>query len=161
MMRPLLFALLLRAVPAVAQVEVQAFAGSSVSLPSPLSISQAGRPDIRLWAHWATRPFQGTPEEHAVVVGWSKHPNVVMKLSSLPVREKYPHRDPAPVVKQLCEAYGASRLVYGGGFNAEATAESYRAARQRVADHLPDLTDDEIANVLGGNAARLFGLSAV
>jgi hypothetical protein len=48
--------------PAAAQtsVEVQGFLGSSVSAPSPLSISQAGRPDIDLTAHWATRPWLDT-----------------------------------------------------------------------------------------------------
>ena len=105
------------------------------------------------------RPFQGTPEEHALVIGWSKYPNTVMKLSSLPVRENYPHRDPSQVVGQLLEAYGAERLLYGGGFNATATAESYRAARDRVAAHLPGLPPEDLAKVLGGNAARLFGFS--
>src|SRR3712207_8048110 len=28
------------------------------------------------------RPFQGTPAEHAVVVGWAKLPNTIMKLRS-------------------------------------------------------------------------------
>jgi len=70
MMRPILLALLLRAVPAAAQVELQVFAGSSVSLPSPLSISQAGQSDIRLTAHWATRPFQNTPYYAARIALW-------------------------------------------------------------------------------------------
>jgi hypothetical protein len=72
-LRLILFGLLLRAVPAAAQLEVQAFAGSSVSLPSPLSISQTGQPDIRLTAHWATRPFQGTPYYAARVALWRRN----------------------------------------------------------------------------------------
>jgi len=43
------------------------------------------------------------------VVGWSKFDNVVMKLSGMPEKEKYPHRDPAAVVKQLGDAFGAER----------------------------------------------------
>jgi hypothetical protein len=43
-----------------AQVEFQAFLGSSVSLPSPLSITQAGQPDLDFTAHWATRPWLDT-----------------------------------------------------------------------------------------------------
>lgn len=103
------------------------------------------------------RPFQGTPEEHAAVVRWSDYPNAVMKLSSLPVKEEYPHRDPAPVVRRLLDAFGPDRLVYGGGFGADATPNSYRAARERVAAHLPGLSAEDVAKVLGGNAARLFG----
>ena len=45
---------------ASAQVELQAFLGSSLSAPSPLSIRQTGRPDLDFTAHWATRPFLDT-----------------------------------------------------------------------------------------------------
>jgi hypothetical protein len=43
-----------------AQVELQGFFGSSVSLPTPLTIIQAGEPDIHFTARWATRPFLDT-----------------------------------------------------------------------------------------------------
>jgi hypothetical protein len=43
-----------------AQVELQGFFGSSVSLPTPLTITQAGEPDLHFTAHWATRPFLDT-----------------------------------------------------------------------------------------------------
>jgi hypothetical protein len=46
--------------PASAQVELQAFFGSSISLPTPLSITQRGAPDLHFTAHWATRPFLDT-----------------------------------------------------------------------------------------------------
>jgi hypothetical protein len=45
---------------ALAQIELQAFLGSSVSAPSPLSISQRGQPDLDFTAHWATRPWLDT-----------------------------------------------------------------------------------------------------
>ena len=70
------------------------------------------------------RPFQGTAEEYAVVVGWSRFPNTVMKLSSLPEKGQYPYRDVGPVIKALTDAYGPDRLIYGGGFGAEATGRS-------------------------------------
>ncbi len=105
------------------------------------------------------RPFQGTPEEHAAVVRWSERPNVVMKLSAMPPREEYPHRDVTPIVRRLAAAFGPDRLLYGGGFKADATPESYRAARDRIATLLPDFTADELAKVDGGNAARLFGFA--
>jgi len=46
--------------PALAQLELQAFLGSSVNAPSPLSISQRGQPDLDFTAHWATRPWLDT-----------------------------------------------------------------------------------------------------
>jgi len=67
------------------------------------------------------RHFQGTPSEHAVVVRWARFDNTVMKLSSIPDARMYPHREIGPVVKQLTDAWGADRMVYGGGFGAEAT----------------------------------------
>jgi predicted TIM-barrel fold metal-dependent hydrolase len=102
------------------------------------------------------RPFQGTAEEYATVLRWSERPNVSVKLSSLPVKEEYPHRDIAPVVQQLIAAYGPDRLIYGGGFGADATAESYRTARERTASYLTSLNNADVAKVLGGNAANLF-----
>ena len=98
------------------------------------------------------RPFQGTPEEHAVVVGWSKYPNTILKISSLPSTRSYPHREVAPVVQQLAKAYGPSRLIYGG--------DSYRAYRERIAEMLSEYSNAQRAQVLGGNASRLFGFGS-
>lgn len=105
------------------------------------------------------RPFQATPEEHAAVVNWSRFPNTIMKLSSIPSNAKYPHRNIAPIIKQLTERFGADRMIYGGGFNAEATGESYRAAFDRAESFLGHLTQSDRAKILGGTAVRLFGFA--
>jgi predicted TIM-barrel fold metal-dependent hydrolase len=105
------------------------------------------------------RPSQGTPEEYATVLGWAKLPNTVMKLSSLTAREQYPHRDPGPVIKDLVARFGPDRLIYGGGFGADATGTSYRAYRERVRSYLTDLSADDQAKVLGGTAAKLFAFA--
>jgi predicted TIM-barrel fold metal-dependent hydrolase len=106
------------------------------------------------------RPFQGTPDEHATVVKWSRYPNTIMKLASIPTNSNYPHRDIAPIIRQLTESYGADRMIYGGGFGAEATGDSYRAAFERAAALLGHLTESDQAKILGGNAGRLFGFTA-
>jgi len=49
-----------RPTSARAQIELQAFFGSSVSLPTPLTIHQSGESDIHFTAHWATRPWLDT-----------------------------------------------------------------------------------------------------
>ncbi len=106
------------------------------------------------------RPFQGTPEEHAVVLRWSQYPNTVMKLSSIPSRDNYPHRDIAPVLRQITAAWPADRLMYGGGFNAQATGASYRAAFDRARSYLTHLSAEEQDLILGGTAKRLFGFES-
>jgi predicted TIM-barrel fold metal-dependent hydrolase len=112
---------------------------------------------VRVLIDHLGRPFQGTEKEYAVVVGWAKYDNVVMKLSSVPEKRTYPHRDPAAVVKELADAFGADRLMYGGGYGAKATGESYRAERERTAGMLAHLSAADRAKALGGTAARLFG----
>jgi hypothetical protein len=56
----LLLGLAGRAAPALAQVELQAFLGSAVSAPTPLSITQRGQPSLDFTAGWATRPWLDT-----------------------------------------------------------------------------------------------------
>jgi predicted TIM-barrel fold metal-dependent hydrolase len=102
------------------------------------------------------RPFQGTPEEHNVVVKWSRFPNTVMKFSAIPDQLKYPHRDIQPVIRQLTNAYGADRMIYGGGFNADASGESYRAAFESSRALIDHLSAADQNKILGQTAARLF-----
>jgi predicted TIM-barrel fold metal-dependent hydrolase len=106
------------------------------------------------------RPFQGTPAEHSVVIRWARLENTVMKLSSIPDQRMYPHRDIGPVVKQLTDAWGAERMIYGGGFGADATGVSYRQAFERARGYLSHLSASDQEKILGGNAAKLFGLVA-
>jgi predicted TIM-barrel fold metal-dependent hydrolase len=114
--------------------------------------------DTRVLIDHMGRPFQGTPKEWERVVGWSKYDNVVMKLSAVPDKKSYPHRDPAPEVKKLTEAFGADRLMYGGGYNEKTTGKSYKAERDRIAALLTHLTDADRAKIFGGTATKLFKL---
>lgn len=102
------------------------------------------------------RPMQGTIKEHDVVVRWSRFPNTVMKVSAVPDQNRYPHRDVAPIIRKLTRAFGADRMIYGGGFNATATGDSYLAYRDQVAALLSHLPAVDRAKILGGTAARLF-----
>jgi predicted TIM-barrel fold metal-dependent hydrolase len=102
------------------------------------------------------RPFQGTPAEHAVVLKWAQLPNTIMKLSSIPPQTMYPHRDIGPIVKQLTDAWGADRMIYGGGFGETATGDSYRQAFERARSYLAHLSAADQAKILGGTAVKLF-----
>jgi predicted TIM-barrel fold metal-dependent hydrolase len=113
-------------------------------------------PDAKVIIDHLGRPFQGTPQEHQAVIGFSKYKNTVMKVSAVPKTTEYPHRDITPVIKQLTEAFGADRMIYGGGFNADATPQSYRAERERIRSYLAHLSAEDQAKILGGTAAKLF-----
>jgi len=84
----------------------------------------------------------------------------VMKLSSVPARDAKEAADLPRVVRRLADAFGADRLIYGGGFDEKATAETYRAERERTAALLDFLTPEARAKVMGANAAKLFGFKA-
>jgi len=116
--------------------------------------------DTRVIIDHLGRPFQGTPKEHEVVVRWSRYDNTVMKLSSLPSTRSYPHRNAKPIVKQLTEAFGAERMIYGGGFSATATGESYKAAFDRARLFIDHLAATDQNKILGGNAAKLFSFKS-
>jgi predicted TIM-barrel fold metal-dependent hydrolase len=107
------------------------------------------------------RPMQGTIKEHDVVVRWARLHNTVMKVSALPDQNRYPHRDVKPIIRDLTNAFGADRMIYGGGFNASATGDSYRSYREQVAELLSYLSADDQAKILGGTAAKLFGFTAI
>jgi hypothetical protein len=47
--------------PLAAQVTVDAFTGTAFNLHTPLTISQAGQPEIHFTAHYKTRPMEDTP----------------------------------------------------------------------------------------------------
>ncbi len=106
------------------------------------------------------RPFQGTAEDYDRVLRWSALPNTVMKLSSLPEPATKEAAELPRVIRRIADAFGPDRLIYGGGFDEKATAESYRRERERLAGLLSFLTPEARAKVLGGNAARLFGFTA-
>ena len=113
--------------------------------------------DVKVIIDHLGRPFQGTPDEHDVVIRWSRFKNTVMKLSAIPASTTYPHRDIAPIIKRLAQEFGPERMIYGGGFGAEATGTTYRAAIEQARSHVSFLSATDQAKVFGENAARLFG----
>ncbi len=105
------------------------------------------------------RPMQGSTEEYRTVLAFARYENTIMKLSAIPAARQYPHRDVAPIIKQLVTAWTADRLIYGGGFSGTATGESYRAERERVRGLLEGMARADVDKVLGGNGARLWRLT--
>jgi predicted TIM-barrel fold metal-dependent hydrolase len=47
-------------------------------------------------------------------------------------------------------------MIYGGGFDENATPESYRATIEYTRSFIAKFSEADQANVLGGNASRLL-----
>ena len=112
--------------------------------------------DVRVIIDHLGRPLQGTAEEHAIVVKWAELPNTIMKISSLPKADEKGANELKPIIKQLHAAFGADRLIYGGGFDGSPRPESYMAAFTRAREFLGGLAAEDVNKILGLNAMRLF-----
>lgn len=112
--------------------------------------------DTRVIIDHMGRPLQGTPEEHAVVIRWSRFPNTIMKLSSLAGTDANRERDIRPIIQRLTDAWGADRMIFGDSFGPETTGESYARAFARAQTLLAHLSTADQAKILGGTAAKLF-----
>ncbi len=102
------------------------------------------------------RPFEATAEDNAVVLGWSKYGNTVLKLSSIPEPGNPSRAEIAAAIRKLTDAWGADRMIYGGGFNSMATGPSYAAAFESARSYITHLSVADQAKVLGGTAQKLF-----
>lgn len=117
-------------------------------------------PDTNVIIDHLGRPFQGLPEEHEIVFAMAKHPNTLIKLSAIPSTRQYPHRDITPIIHRLEAAFGHDRMIYGGGFGADATGQTYKNAFETARTYIQHLGSTEQAMILGGNAKKLFGFQA-
>jgi L-fuconolactonase len=102
----------------------------------------------------------------------ASYPNVVIKLSGLTTLSAtpYPHADLLPVVRQLLESFGPSRLMWGSdytryrmqpaNFRPAPRAEwlsSYADSLKFITDSA-ELTEAEKEHILGGTFRQVHGL---
>lgn len=112
-------------------------------------------PEVTVLIDHCGRPFQGTIEEFQHIRAWARFPQVHMKLSLLPFRDQYPHRDIGPVALDLAAQFGTKRILYGGGYPC-ASAEQWSAHVERFLDLLGRPGAEDQSRMLGGNAARIM-----
>jgi predicted TIM-barrel fold metal-dependent hydrolase len=79
-----------------------------------------------------------------------------MKVAAFSESSSYPHRDIKPAIKHLTAAYGADRMIYGGGFSADSTPESYLATIAKARALINHLSAPDQEKIFGGTAARIF-----
>lgn len=73
----------------------------------------------------------------------------------------YPYPDALPYLRRLLAAFGSERTMWSGDWNRAGLAAGEYAAAVDLARSFWDLDDRQRADVLGGTAARVFGLPAL
>jgi len=66
--------------------------------------------------------------------------------------------DVLPYIERLRDAYTSKRLLWGSDYPPTMRYMTYRQSLEVVRSHCHFLSDAEKADILGDNAARLFGL---
>jgi L-fuconolactonase len=112
-------------------------------------------PEVPVILDHLGRTGQGTAAEFEEILKLARHPRVYMKYSGVNYssKEPYPHRDARPIVRRAFDAFGPSRMIWGGlGMDA---GQFDRQAR--LLDEMFDFaTESDRARIRGGNALALF-----
>ncbi|MBK9083341.1 MAG: amidohydrolase family protein, partial [Rhizobiales bacterium] len=125
----------------------------------------ARHPDLKVVIDHGSKPAirDGAFEDWAAAMRRvARETRACVKLSGL-VTEAGPGwsgADLAPYVGLLLEAFGPRRILFGSDWPVCLLASSYARWLETVEQLLADLTDQERAAIMGGNAARLYGLGA-
>jgi predicted TIM-barrel fold metal-dependent hydrolase len=117
--------------------------------PGEMQIDQYGRPH-----------FGGElpPPTLTTTLRLAEHPSVYVLFSGHYAfsSESFPFEDLRTVVERLLEAFGPQRLLLGSDFPWIRDEPGYSAVLSLVDFQLPQLSPEDRAQVLGGNALRLF-----
>jgi L-fuconolactonase len=105
-------------------------------------------------------PFEKWPD----LVGLAGFPNVAVKFcgAQLLSAEPYPHRDVWPRLHEVLDAFGVDRLMWASDFTRLRMVPDGEPWRGTYAESLGfvrdsgELSDDELAALLGGTARRLL-----
>ncbi|KGJ04646.1 amidohydrolase [Paracoccus halophilus] len=126
----------------------------------------ARRDDLPLVIDHAAKPQPDRGEDwERGMAALAAIPHVHCKLSGL-LTELSPEelRDPLPALRpilaRLLDWFGPERLIWGSDWPVVTLAASYDEWRDLTQALLADLSPSERAAIMGGNAARFYGLAA-
>lgn len=134
-------------------------------LPAAVSVTRHV-PDGRFVLDHIAKPriAAGSQDEE-----WAEHmpalarvPNVWCKLSGMVTeadRERWRPSDLAPYVERVRDWFGDERLLFGSDWPVCLVAATYEQVREALLTVLGPVPDDVRAGILGGNAARVYGLT--
>jgi predicted TIM-barrel fold metal-dependent hydrolase len=95
-----------------------------------------------------------------MVTHLARHPNVYVMISGEYCfsNQAYPFADISPIVRQLYDCFGPSRLMWASDYPWTIERPGYRRSMELPGLHLPDVPDADMAMIMGGTAADLFDL---
>ena len=101
---------------------------------------------------------------------WEKHirelatcQNVSCKLSGMVTEANWKNwkvEDFEPYLKVIFESFGADRLMIGSDWPVCLLAGQYSVVMQIVIDYISNLSEDQKAGILGGNATKFYNLNS-
>ncbi len=117
----------------------------------------AGFPGLPVILDHFGRPGQGTKAEYAEVLKLARHPRAVMKFSGVEYfsKQKPPHRDAAPIVRQAFDAFGPDRMIWGGLGH---SMEEFKRATETFETLLGFASEADRAKIRGLTAIKLCHL---
>jgi L-fuconolactonase len=88
----------------------------------------------------------------------ARFPNVYVKVSGFYAlsRQAFPYPDTVPYVQEIVQHFGRGRLMWATDFPLLLAKESYEQATSILRYQLPDLSDEDLALIMGKTALRLF-----
>lgn len=126
---------------------IQAVAGRFPDLT--IVVDHLGHPDVAEAPSFASS---------ATLLALAAYPNVYVKVSNhvMHSREPYPWRDLHDFQRRLLDRYGPRRLMWGSNWPMRMPNPSYLERLDAVRTHLPFLTPDDHAWILGRTALSLW-----
>jgi L-fuconolactonase len=91
----------------------------------------------------------------------ARRPNICAKLSGLVTEadwQTWTRADLRPYLETALAAFGPQRLMFGSDFPVCLVAASYAEVYASIADFVGELSPSEQDDILGGNAARFYGV---
>lgn len=111
-------------------------------------------------------PQVDAPEsDYQAIVDLARYDNVHVKLSDVNGHssQAYPYTDMHPFIVRILSAFGSERMIWGTGYPGHHRAKhSWPSLAQElrlIREGLPFLREEDRERILGGTAARIWGLA--
>ncbi|AXT50255.1 amidohydrolase [Aquimarina sp. BL5] len=91
-----------------------------------------------------------------------KLPNVYCKLSGIITEANYKTWTPQqiqPYLELVLKAFGVKKIMFGSDWPVCLVAGTYQEVKQLIMDFIADLSSQEQANILGGNAIQFYNIN--
>ena len=143
-------------VPHIAML-ARAFPGVNISLDH-LGICPSTAFVVDRWGRPRFEDEPIPPATYHQVVDLAAYPNVYVKVSGEYAFSKkpYPYADMRPMVKQIYQAFGPTRMMWCTDFPMIARVPGYRRLVELIDHHLPAISSEDRDAITGGNALRVW-----